>query len=130
MSFHDKLLSRRGRPKGTPLRRSRAEDYVSSGLREDKSLDIDGTNPETTISADQSLGEATGELSSKVSPSHDQSRELIGPPSFSVRSLAERWGCSQGAVRNQIRKGTLRHFRVGDLIRVAAQEVERFEWRH
>ena len=49
------------------------------------------------------------------------------PPPFTVRSLAERWGCSEGAIRKRIADGDLRSFRIGVLIRIAANEVERVE---
>ncbi len=52
---------------------------------------------------------------------------LNTPPPFSVRSLAERWGCSEGAIRKRIADGDLRSFRIGALIRIAATEVERVE---
>ena len=58
---------------------------------------------------------------------------VLVPPSegaaFSVRMLAERWSCSEGAVRALIRHGLLNHFRVGELIRVRAEDVARYECR-
>lgn len=46
---------------------------------------------------------------------------------FTVRTLAQRWGCSEGAVRNRIAANELRTFRIGALIRIPASEVERIE---
>jgi excisionase family DNA binding protein len=46
---------------------------------------------------------------------------------LSVAQLAERWGCSQGLVRKLIREGRLQCFRPGQLIRIKAAEVERYE---
>lgn len=46
---------------------------------------------------------------------------------FTVASLAKRWACSEGAVRNLIRAGRLPHFRIGTLIRIPAADVERYE---
>ncbi|WP_442800404.1 helix-turn-helix domain-containing protein [Sphingomonas sp. STIS6.2] len=46
---------------------------------------------------------------------------------FTVASLAERWGRSEGAVRNLFRASRLPHFRIGTLIRIPAAEVEKFE---
>ena len=46
---------------------------------------------------------------------------------YTVASLAERWECSTGAVRNLIARGDLSCFRIGTLIRISAAEVERFE---
>src|SRR5687768_16714001 len=50
---------------------------------------------------------------------------------FTPRTLAVRWGVSERHVRNLIRDGKLRHFRVGGkLLRIAADAVEEFEARH
>jgi excisionase family DNA binding protein len=49
------------------------------------------------------------------------------PRPFTVPSLAERWGCSTGLVRKMIDRGQLRSFRIGALIRIPADEVERVE---
>jgi excisionase family DNA binding protein len=46
---------------------------------------------------------------------------------FSPETLADRWGCSSDTIRNMCRRGDLRAFRLGRLIRIPAQEVERFE---
>jgi len=46
---------------------------------------------------------------------------------FSIATLAERWGCSKRHVSNLIRKGALQSFRVGALLRVRPEEVERYE---
>lgn len=51
------------------------------------------------------------------------------PRPFSVPQLAERWGCSQGLIRKLIRAGDLPCFRPGNLIRISAAEVERYETR-
>lgn len=49
------------------------------------------------------------------------------PRPFTVPSLAARWGCSEGLIRKMIDRGELRSFRLGVLIRVPAEEVERVE---
>ena len=49
------------------------------------------------------------------------------PPPFTIDSLAERWGCSANQVRNQIRAGEIRTFKIGALVRIPAAEVERVE---
>lgn len=49
------------------------------------------------------------------------------PPPFSVRTLAQRWECSEGVIRKMIEEGRLKPFRIGVLIRIPAAEVERFE---
>ena len=46
---------------------------------------------------------------------------------FSVKTLADWWGCHPDVVRRLIRKGDLKSFRVGALIRVSRAEVERYE---
>ncbi|WP_084391161.1 helix-turn-helix domain-containing protein [Novosphingobium capsulatum] len=46
---------------------------------------------------------------------------------LSVAQLAEHWECSQGLVRKLIREGRLLSFRPGQLIRISAAEVERYE---
>lgn len=46
---------------------------------------------------------------------------------FTVPTLAERWECSEGLVRKMIERGELRSFRIGALIRIPADEVERIE---
>ena len=46
---------------------------------------------------------------------------------FTVADLAARWQCGQSTVRNLIRRNQLATFRIGILIRISADEVERFE---
>jgi len=46
---------------------------------------------------------------------------------FTVPTLADRWECSEGLIRKMIERGELRSFRIGALIRVPADEVERIE---
>lgn len=46
---------------------------------------------------------------------------------YTVASLAAAWECSEGVVRKLIAGGKLGSFRVGTLIRIPADEVERFE---
>lgn len=52
--------------------------------------------------------------------------EAISRP-YTVPNLASRWGCSEGLIRKMIDRGELRSFRLGILIRVPADEVERVE---
>lgn len=49
------------------------------------------------------------------------------PPPFTVRTLAAYWGCSEGVIRKHIADGRLRSFRIGALIRIPYEEVERFK---
>jgi excisionase family DNA binding protein len=53
----------------------------------------------------------------------------LTPAAFTVESLAARWGCSEGVIRKMVRAGDLQCFRIGTLIRIRADEVERFECR-
>ncbi len=47
---------------------------------------------------------------------------------YSVKTLAERWGCSESHVRSMIAAGELKAFSIGGkLLRIAALEVERKE---
>lgn len=47
---------------------------------------------------------------------------------FSVKTLAERWNCSQGHVRGLVKSGKLRSFSLGGkLVRISAEEVEKWE---
>ena len=49
------------------------------------------------------------------------------PRAFTVASLAREWECSPGAIRKLVASGALRCFRIGTLIRIPAEEVQRFE---
>ena len=49
---------------------------------------------------------------------------------YSVKRLAERWGCSRQHIHALIRKGELRAFKLGHrLLRITAEEVRRWEER-
>lgn len=49
---------------------------------------------------------------------------------FTVASLAREWECSEGVIRKLVASGALGSFRIGTLIRIPADEVERFECRN
>ena len=51
----------------------------------------------------------------------------MGSRAFTVASLAREWECSPGVVRKLVASGALRCFRIGTLIRIPAEEVQRFE---
>jgi excisionase family DNA binding protein len=51
----------------------------------------------------------------------------LNTPPFTVDTLAARWGCSPSAIRNRIRAGEIQTFRIGTLIRIPANEVEKIE---
>lgn len=46
---------------------------------------------------------------------------------FSPETLAQRWGCSSEKIRQMYHLGELHGFRLGRLIRIPANEVERVE---
>src|SRR3954466_14013187 len=46
---------------------------------------------------------------------------------FSPETLADRWGCSAEKIRRMYHDGDLTGFRLGKLIRIPANEVERYE---
>lgn len=46
---------------------------------------------------------------------------------YTVASLADAWGCSEGSIRKLIDRGQLTCFRIGTLIRIPADEVRRYE---
>lgn len=46
---------------------------------------------------------------------------------YTVASLADAWGCSEGVIRKLVRGGELGCFRLGTLIRIPVEEVARFE---
>jgi len=46
---------------------------------------------------------------------------------WTVATLADAWGCSPGHIKNLIKRGDLRCFRVGNLIRITNEEKARCE---
>jgi len=52
---------------------------------------------------------------------------MTAPKPFSPETLAERWDCSAETVRRMYHHGELVGFRLGKLIRIPANEVERYE---
>lgn len=46
---------------------------------------------------------------------------------YSVNQLAARWDCSPSMIRKLIGQNRLKPFRIGELIRISAAEVERYE---
>lgn len=54
----------------------------------------------------------------------------LGSSVFDVAGLAEHWGCGTDTVYTLVRSGDLPHFKLGGkLIRIRAEEVERYECR-
>jgi excisionase family DNA binding protein len=49
------------------------------------------------------------------------------PACFTVQQLAARWGCHRSHVYRMIERGELAVFRIGNLARIPAAEVERIE---
>lgn len=52
---------------------------------------------------------------------------MSGRAAYSVAQLAERWGCSEGHLYGLIRAHELNAFKIGQLLRIRAEEVERIE---
>lgn len=46
---------------------------------------------------------------------------------FTIATLAREWECSEGVIRKLVASGALGSFRIGTLIRIPADEVQRFE---
>jgi excisionase family DNA binding protein len=46
---------------------------------------------------------------------------------YSPETLGDHWGCSAEKIRQMCRRGDLAFFRLGKLIRIPANEVERIE---
>lgn len=51
------------------------------------------------------------------------------PLAYTVADLAARWQCGESTVRKLINRGELDAFRIGTLIRISADEVEKYECR-
>lgn len=64
---------------------------------------------------------------SPVLAEREKSEIVADDRPFSVSKLAARWACSEGAIRKKIERGELAAFRLGKLIRIRAEEVERVE---
>lgn len=125
MSFHDNLLSRKGRMKTAAT--AKAQRQIAEDIQQAKAFDIE--TPPTSAPAGSVPAPMAGSGAGGITGRREIAPHPSSEPPFSVRSLSERWGCSEGAVRSVIRNGFLGHFRVGDLIRVPADEVRRFECR-
>ncbi len=46
---------------------------------------------------------------------------------MTVAEIADRWGCSQSLIRKMEKHGTIAGVRIGTLLRIPVQEVEKFE---
>lgn len=78
--------------------------------------------------ADEMLSEWRGRKD--ASPTAPGSPRTVDRAVYSVRTLAERWGCSHGLVRSMIARGELKSFRHGGhLIRITADAVAEVEAR-
>ena len=52
---------------------------------------------------------------------------MLAERPYSPETLADRWGCSSEKIRQMYHLGELHGFRLGKLIRIPANEVERWE---
>lgn len=50
-----------------------------------------------------------------------------GPPFYTVRQISERHQVHEVSVRRWLREGRLRAVRLGRVVRVSAEELQRFE---
>lgn len=64
---------------------------------------------------------------SAVSEGTASRKPAIAPTVYTVAQVAQRWECSESHVRNMIEDGELPHFRLGKLIRIKKEDVEKWE---
>lgn len=128
MSLHDNLLSRQGRPKA-----ARAVPSSSRTLVEDRQ--VAKRAQVATLPPPTGRWTGPGSFGNDHQPSGSTSTAgsslplLPGLAPFSVKTLAQRWHVSESSIRTLIRHGSIEHFRIGDLIRIPADEVARYECR-
>lgn len=67
------------------------------------------------------------EIVASLDPKEPPEAKVVDRPVYSVKTLAERWQCSDGLVRTMISRGELRSFRHGNLIRITAEAVAEVE---
>lgn len=120
MSFHDKLLSRKGRQR--------------VAIRPQIPPSLPQAQPDLVPSGPISPAFAAPSFTAERQPSGEPicaayQAPLQASPPFTVKTIAERWQCSEGIVRKLIRAGEIPSFKIGDLIRVAADEVAKYECR-
>lgn len=46
---------------------------------------------------------------------------------YTIQTLAQHWACSTDVIYDLIRSGKLKAFRIGNALRIRAEEVERYE---
>ena len=56
-----------------------------------------------------------------------QEHTPVGPRHFTVADLKHRFGAHEVTIRRWIREGRIKPLRLGRLVRVTVEEVERFE---
>ena len=74
------------------------------------------------------------QMVSRTDPAHPatrsrQGRAVVDPYGFSVRQVADRWGCSGRTVYSLIAEGQLGHLRIGSSIRVSPADLQEYEAR-
>lgn len=116
MSFHEKLLDRKGRVKARRPFKTENPVFVQ---RSPDAADRLIAAPASHRGNSEAVPFSEAHFQKRVDP--------LSQPPFSVRSLAKRWCCSESMVRNEISANRLGCFRIGNLIRVTAAEVARFE---
>lgn len=128
MSFHDNILSRKGRP--ARLANAKGKQEIAIEIERVTPFDFIPPTPSTAPVAVGANADGGSRYHSEDEVELHSAGLTVSPePPFSISALADRWNCSEGAVRNRIKSGQLGYFRVGNLYRVPAEEVARFECR-
>lgn len=126
MSFHDNILSRKGRP--ARLANAKEKQGIADEIQRVSAFDL--IPPSTApVAVGANADGGSRHHSEDAVELHPAGFAVSPEPPFSISALADRWNCSEGAVRNRIKSGQLGYFRVGNLYRVPAEEVARFECR-
>jgi len=73
--------------------------------------------------ADEIVGEMDGPANTATLTASAESTVAELPNVFSVRTLAQRWTCSETLVRKLVARGELESFRHGNLIRIPVATV-------
>jgi excisionase family DNA binding protein len=105
-------------------------DKIRRALRNKTSTQF--SNDELRLLAEQGVLHRIAEAEADEIMAAPGSRQMIAQPAaspdvYSVRTLAERWQCSEGLVRKMISSGQLESFRYGNLIRIRQEAVARVE---
>ena len=56
-----------------------------------------------------------------------QTHTPVGPRHFTVADIAQRFGAHEVTIRRWLREGRIKPLRLGRLVRITSEELERFE---